>query len=49
VVSWEPYVTAVLDQVADSFLVIRGGGHMSYVMVATAHGPTVTTSRSSSA
>jgi hypothetical protein len=39
----------VLDQVADSFLVIRGGGHMSYVMVATAHGPTVTTSRSSSA
>src|SRR5258708_5585772 len=42
VVSWEPYVTAVLEQVADSFLVIRGGHHMSYVMVATAHGPTVT-------
>ena len=41
VVSWEPYVTAVLEQVANSFLVIRGGGHMSYVMVATAHGPTV--------
>jgi len=41
VVSWEPYVTAVLEQVADSFLVIRGGHHMSYVMVATAHGPTV--------
>src|SRR6266850_1645678 len=42
VVSWEPYVTAALEQVADSFLVIRGGHHMSYVMVATAHGPTVT-------
>ena len=42
VVSWEPYVTAVLEQVPDSFLVIRGGHHMSYVMVATAHGPTVT-------
>src|SRR5262244_2339903 len=41
VVSWEPYVTAVLEQVADSFLVIRGGHHMSYVMVATAHGPTI--------
>src|SRR6516165_3256964 len=42
VVSWEPYVTAVFEQVADSFLVIRGGHHMSYVMVATAHGPTIT-------
>jgi ABC-type nitrate/sulfonate/bicarbonate transport system substrate-binding protein len=41
VVSWEPYVTAVLEQVVGSFLVIRGGHHMSYVMVATAHGPTV--------
>src|SRR5215831_180067 len=41
VVSWEPYVTAVLEQVADSYPVIRGGHHMSYVMVATAHGPTV--------
>jgi len=41
VVSWEPYVTQVLNQVPDSYLVIRGGQHMSYVMVATAHGPTV--------
>jgi NitT/TauT family transport system substrate-binding protein/sulfonate transport system substrate-binding protein len=41
VVSWEPYVTQVLTEVPDSFLVIRGGHHMSYVMVATAHGPTV--------
>jgi sulfonate transport system substrate-binding protein len=41
VVTWEPYVTAVLEQVPGSFLVIRGGGHMSYVMVATAHAPTI--------
>ena len=41
VVSWEPYVTQVLTEVPDSYLVIRGGHHMSYVMVATAHGPTV--------
>ena len=41
VVSWEPYVTQVLTQVPDSYEVIRGGQHMSYVMVATAHGPTV--------
>src|SRR5260221_9373228 len=33
VVSWEPYVTAVLEQVGDSFLVIRGGHHMSYCVV----------------
>ena len=41
VVSWEPYVTQVLTQVPNSYEVIRGGHHMSYVMVATAHGPTV--------
>src|SRR5882672_8524164 len=41
VVSWEPFVTQALTQVPDSYLVIRGGQHMSYVMVATAHGPTV--------
>ena len=41
VVSWEPYVTQVLTQVPESYEVIRGGQHMSYVMVATAHGPTV--------
>ena len=40
-VSWEPYVTQVLTQVPDSYEVIRGGQHMSYVMVATAHGPTI--------
>jgi len=41
VVSWEPYVTQVLTQVPDSYEVIRGGQHMSYVMVATAHAQTV--------
>jgi NitT/TauT family transport system substrate-binding protein/sulfonate transport system substrate-binding protein len=41
IVSWEPYVTEVLTKVPDSYEVIRGGEHMSYVMVATAHGPTV--------
>jgi NitT/TauT family transport system substrate-binding protein len=40
-VSWEPFVSQMLEQVPDSYLVIRGGHHMSYVMVATAHGPTV--------
>jgi sulfonate transport system substrate-binding protein len=41
VVSWEPFVTQALTQVPESYLVIRGGQHMSYVMVAVAHGPTV--------
>jgi ABC-type nitrate/sulfonate/bicarbonate transport system substrate-binding protein len=41
IVTWEPYVTQALTQVPDSYLVIRGGQHMSYVMVAVAHGPTV--------
>jgi hypothetical protein len=34
-------VTQALTQVPESYLVIRGGQHMSYVMVAVAHGPTV--------
>src|SRR5262249_15983460 len=41
VVSWEPYNTAVLEQVPQSYVVLRGGGHLSYIMVATAHEPTV--------
>jgi len=41
VVSWEPYNTAVLEQVPDSHVVLRGGGHLSYIMVATAHEPTI--------
>jgi ABC-type nitrate/sulfonate/bicarbonate transport system substrate-binding protein len=41
IVSWEPYVSQALTHVPDSYEVIRGGQHMSYVMVAVAHGPTV--------
>src|ERR1700694_313374 len=44
VVSWEPFNTVVLDQVPDSYTVIRGGGHLSYIMVATAHEPTLQSS-----
>jgi len=40
-VSWEPYNTTVLEKVPASYEVIRGGGHLSYVMVATAHAPTL--------
>ena len=41
VVSWEPYNTMVLDSVPDSYVVLRGGGHLSYIMVATVHEPTI--------
>ena len=41
VVSWEPYNTMVLEGVPDSYVVLRGGGHLSYIMVATAHEPTI--------
>jgi ABC-type nitrate/sulfonate/bicarbonate transport system substrate-binding protein len=41
VVSWEPYNTAVLEQVPDSYVVQRGGGYLSYIMIATAHDPTI--------
>jgi sulfonate transport system substrate-binding protein len=41
IVTWEPYVTQALTEVPESYEVIRGGQHMSYVMVAVAHGPTV--------
>ena len=43
IVTWEPFVTQTLTQVPDTYEVIRGGQHMSYVMVAVAHGPTVET------
>ena len=44
VVSWEPFNTMVLEQVPESYVVIRGGGHLAYVMVATAHEPTIQSS-----
>ena len=40
-VCWEPFNTMVLDQAQDSYVVVRGGGHMSYIMVATTHEPTL--------
>src|SRR5256885_7973237 len=41
IVSWEPFNTVVLDQVPESYTVVRGGGYLSYIMVATAHEPTL--------
>ena len=41
VVSWEPFNTVVLERVPESYVVMRGGGHLSYIMVATAHEPTI--------
>lgn len=43
VVCWEPFNTMVLDRVPESYVVVRGGGHLSYVMLAAAHVPTVET------
>ena len=43
-VCWEPFNSMVLDQAAESYVVIRGGGHLSYIMVATTHEPTLKTS-----
>ena len=42
-VCWEPFNTMVLEQAAESYVVVRGGGHMSYIMVATTHEPTLKT------
>ncbi|MDO8535297.1 MAG: ABC transporter substrate-binding protein [Xanthobacteraceae bacterium] len=44
VVSWEPFNTAVLEQVPDSYVVVRGGGHLSYIMVVTSHEPMIQSS-----
>jgi ABC-type nitrate/sulfonate/bicarbonate transport system substrate-binding protein len=41
IVSWEPFNTVVLDQVPESYTVVRGGGYLSYIMVATTHEPTL--------
>src|SRR4026209_2930486 len=41
IVTWAPYGTQALTQVPESYEVIGGGQHMSDVMVAVAHGPTV--------
>ena len=39
VVSWEPFNTMVLEGAPGSYVVLRGGGHLSYIMVATVHDP----------
>ena len=41
VASWEPFNTMVLEQVPESYTVLRGGGYLSYIMVATVHEPMV--------
>ena len=41
IVSWEPFNTMVLERVPESYVVLRGGGHLAYIMVATAHEPTL--------
>ena len=40
-VSWEPFNTMVLEQATDSYEVVRGGGYLSYIMIATTHEPTL--------
>ena len=39
VVSWEPFNTVVLERVPESYVVLRGGGHLSYIMLASVHEP----------
>jgi len=39
VVSWEPFNTLALERAAESYVVLRGGGHLSYIMLATVHDP----------
>lgn len=39
VVSWEPFNTLALERATESYVVLRGGGYLSYIMVATVHDP----------
>ena len=39
VVSWEPYNVMAMSKAADSYEVLRGGGHLSYIMIVTVHDP----------
>jgi ABC-type nitrate/sulfonate/bicarbonate transport system substrate-binding protein len=39
VVSWEPFNSMALETAKDSYVVLRGGGYLSYIMVATVHDP----------
>lgn len=40
-VSWEPFNTMGLMRASESYEVLRGGGHLSYMMIATVHDPMV--------
>ena len=40
-VSWEPFNTMGLLSTPESYEVLRGGGHLSYMMIATVHDPLV--------
>ena len=40
-VSWEPFNTMGLMGAPESYEVLRGGGHLSYMMIATVHDPMV--------
>ncbi len=42
VVSWEPFNVMAMARAPDSYEVLRGGGHLSYMMIATVHDPLVT-------
>jgi NitT/TauT family transport system substrate-binding protein/sulfonate transport system substrate-binding protein len=39
VVSWEPFNTLALEKAPESYVVLRGGGHLSYIMLASVHDP----------
>jgi ABC-type nitrate/sulfonate/bicarbonate transport system substrate-binding protein len=39
VVSWEPYNVMAMAKAPESYEVLRGGGHLSYMMIVTVHDP----------
>jgi len=39
VVSWEPYNVMAMEKASESYVVLRGGGHLSYIMLASVHDP----------
>jgi ABC-type nitrate/sulfonate/bicarbonate transport system substrate-binding protein len=39
VVSWEPYNVMAMEKASESYVVLRGGGHLSYIMLASVHEP----------
>ena len=41
IVSWEPFNVMAMSSAPESYEVLRGGGHLSYMMIATVHDPMV--------